>query len=505
MNFLKGVGTILAFQLLFLCPLLAGDDATEPASPSFYYTPGCIEAMKHISMLKLDKARAVLQLEHTEHPGNKAVIFLQDCADYYRLITNHDPAEFTRLEKQKQARLTAMQSIPRSSPYALYTEAEINLHWSILRLMNQEYLSGALELRTAYQLFEKNATLFPDFYPNKKSLGFIKALLGTLPENYHWILNIVGLKGDLNQGLMLVNQYLGQKYLAPDQLLEKQQADFYFVMLHFYFGSKAQSWEHCKSVTEDYAQSQLSCYLRAFVASRTAHNEEAIQALTKRPRGTDYSTYYELDLLTGYAMLNRLDDDPDIYLKKFVTFSKGSYQKKDAYRRLAWHQWILGDTLKYQAYRGLAAKFTSSPDDEDKMVTAELAKGIYPGRKVLEARLLFDGGYYERAENIIAAIKPSTLPTVWQQSEYYYRYGRILQEQKKYSRAIEMFTESIRLGEPSSSYFAPYSCLQLGYIYTKLGINKTARFYFDKTVTYKNYEARGSTAQRAKLGAQQLK
>jgi tetratricopeptide (TPR) repeat protein len=252
-------------------------------------------------------------------------------------------------------------------------------------------------------------------------------------------------------------------------------------------------------------QNQLSCYLRAFIASRTARNDEAILTLSKRPKGQGYSSYHELDLQMGYAKLNRLDEDADIYLRKYVTFSKGNYLKKDAYRRLAWHQWILGDTLKYNAYRGLAARVSSTMDDEDKMVAAGLVRGIYPSREILRARLRFDGGYYETAETIMAAIRPAALPNRFQQAEYYYRYGRIMQEQHVYSRAIDLFNESVRLSEPEQYYFAPYSTLQLGHIYVKLGFNQTAKYYFDKTVTYKNYESRGSTVQRARLAVQQMR
>jgi tetratricopeptide (TPR) repeat protein len=419
-------------------------------------------------------------------------------------VHNNDPAEFQQSEKNKDIRLAEIKKLDRSSPYALYAEAEINMHWSVIKLKNHEYLSGAMDLRSAYQLFEKNAILFPSFSPNKKSLGFIKALLGTLPENYKWILNIVGLKGDFNQGLDLLNQYISQKQFPPDQLMDKQQADFYYVLLQFYYGSKAKSWEYCQSVTQDYGQSPLSGYLHAFIASRTAHNDEAIQIMLRRPKGAEYSSFYELDLLMGIAKQHRMDEDADVYLKKFVTFSKGNHQKKEAYKRLAWDRLLAGDMPTYQVYKNMAAKATSSPDDEDKMVTAEFAKGIYPDKEILRARLQFDGGYYEHAEEIISRIKPHSLPDKAQQVEYYYRYARIMQEQKKYSKAIELFNEAIKTAGTGQYYFVPYSCLQLGYIYSKLGFAQTAKFHFEQAIAYKNYEARGSTVQRARLGIQQL-
>jgi hypothetical protein len=341
--------------------------------------------------------------------------------------------------------------------------------------------------------------------PTKKSLGFIKGLLGTLPSNYSWILNIVGLKGDYNEGLRLIQQYLSQKKIPNDQILDKQQADFYLTLLHFYFGNKQTAWEYCEPNTRDYANNPLSCYLRAFIAARTTRTDEAIAILSKRPRSSDYSPFIELDYLMGYCKLNRLDSDGDIFLKKFVTFSHNNSLKKDAYRRLAWHHLIENDTAKYLVYRNLSYKQNIDKDDEDQIADRQLSEGIYPHVTVLKARILFDGGYYEKAEHMIAEVNTSRINGPFQLAEYHYRFGRILQEQKKYAKAIESFNNSIRLAEPIDYYMAPYSSLQMGYINLKLGFTQTARYYFTKAMNYKNYNSKSYIHQKAKLALQQIK
>jgi hypothetical protein len=498
MNFTKGVGFVCAFQLLFLCTAFS-------QTVTFSYNKESLAVMECISSLRLGKARILLAEEKAQTPQNVALDYLSDCIDYYSLVTNPDPVAYSILEKEKSARLNRIQNLPVSSPYKLYAAGEIHLHWSILKLNKHDFLSGALELREAYQLMEKNYTLFPNFAPTKKSLGFVKSLLGTLPENYAWMLNIVGLKGNYAEGLKLIQQYLNQKKIPDEQLLDKQQADYYYTLLHFYFGNKQTAWEYCEPVTRDYASNLISCHLRSFIASRTAHAEEAIQVINKRPRGTEYAPFDELDLTMGYAKLNRLDEDGEIYLKKYVTFSRNGGNKKDAYRRLAWYHLLAGDTVKYSVYKHLSYKQNTAKDDEDKITDRDLAAGIYPNKTVLKARLLFDGGYYEQAEHVIAEVKISKLQGKYQTAEYYYRYGRILQEQKKYAKAIEYFTNAIRLSEPTEYYMAPYSALQVGYINQKLGFTQTAKYYFDKAMSYKNYDARSYIHQKAKLALQEIK
>lgn len=498
MNLFKRVGFACAFQLFFL--LLA-----QAQKYTYSYSPNSIIAIGAIEKLQLEKARTLIADERKKAPDNVALDYLDDCVDYYELITGGDRNRLALLEKNKSNRVSRIQKLAPLNAQAAYAEAEISLHWAILRLMQNEYVSGAMELRSAYQLHKKNAAAFPQFYATQKSLGFIKAILGTLPDNYHWILNIVGLKGNFKEGMALIETYLGQSRFLPEQALDKQQATYYFVLLNFYYGNKQTAWTHTLQQTTDYTENTLSCYLRAFIASRSAQTDEAIAILNKRPRGAEYTKYLDLDLVMGYAKLNKLEADADIEFKKFVTFSKNNSLKKDAYRRLAWSEWIQHDTTKYLTYKRLSAHSTSSKDDEDIQIDKELGKGIFPNASVLKARLQFDGGYYAQAENMLKTMNPGTLLSPFQQAEYYYRYARIMQEQKKYAKAIEYFSESINIAEKKDLYLAPYSALQLGNIYTKLGYPQTAVYYYNKAIAYKNYKDQGYIVQKAKQALAEMK
>ncbi|MEI6507204.1 MAG: tetratricopeptide repeat protein [Bacteroidota bacterium] len=500
MNFPKRAGRLLCILLFFYAHFVTATITNY----EFSFSKNCIDAQKNISILKLDKARAILINEHKQNPQNTFTDYLDDYIDYYTLITNQQLEELHKLEKNKTTRIDRIKNADQNSPYFLYTQAEINLHWALSRTFNQEFITAAFEFRTAYQLLTENSKKYPSFAPNKKSLGMLKAVLGTIPDNFKWILNVIGMKGNFNEGLKDIKLFLDQKNLPQEQEIEKQSAEFYYTFLLLNFGEKKDCWKFCESVTGNYETNLLSSYLRAFAGIKCAHNDDAINACIHRPKGNEYTPFYMMEYFTGVAKLNKLDKDAEIYFKKFVTFYKGQNFVKDAYKRLSWYYILEGDTLKFTTYRGLAGKYGALNSDEDKNAQKESAAGIYPNTGILKARLLFDGGYYMQAEEMMQNIKLQDLKTDYQKIEYYYRYGRIMHESNKIAKAIELYKRTIDESDISGNYFAPNSCLQLGLIYEKLGYKNLAIQYLEKALAYKNYEYKSGITQKVKAALNNL-
>ena len=62
------------------------------------------------------------------------------------------------------------------------------------------------EFIKSYSLLIKNQEKHPDFMLNKKGLGLLHALLGSIPKNYLWILNSFGIN--------TIGRYGGCKYCS---------------------------------------------------------------------------------------------------------------------------------------------------------------------------------------------------------------------------------------------------------------------------------------------------
>lgn len=493
-NFIK-VGLLLVIQLfLFL--------ETRATEKTFSYSPACLQAMDAIRHLHLGKARILLLAEQKKQPHNLAIDYLLDCAMYYELITSGSKKRYEETTKLHAANIERLSQ--SKAPQVVCAKAQSQLHFAIVKLMHNEFVSGAVDLRASYHQLEALQTRY-GMGNHTKSLAFIKALLGTLPENYSWILSIVGLKGSFKEGFQLLQACTKQPRQTAEQLFEMQEVDYYWTLIHFYFGDKNQSWEYAKLHTTDYATNLMSCYLRAFIGTQTAHTDEAILALSKQPNSAELFPFYELDYIEGTAYLTKLDlDKAATVLKKVVTFSPNAKLKINAYKKLAWIDLMEGDTIRYAAHRRLAQSLGASKDDEDVLVEMELARKIYMNPTILKSRLLFDGGFYAQAENLIRTLQPNELKSNIHHAEYYYRYGRIMQEQRKYAKAIEYFTRSIELSNAKNYYYAPYSSMMLGHIYIQLGYIQTAQFYYQQALGYKNYKGKAYIHQKVKHATNEI-
>ncbi len=497
MILIKRAKASLLFWLFFYAFSLQG------AQPYFSFTPALIEAQKHIVNLKIEQARQLLAAEKKSHPDNIAPVYLEAYIDYYLMLINQDDVEVARLEKQKNTRLLQYEKIPVSSPYHLYAQALTYLQWATIHIQHEKYVSAAIEFRSAYNLLHLNQQKFPQFLPTLKEMGMLKTVLGAVPDNYQWILSITGFKGNIREGIAMVKTYLNSN-IPDEQFIEKNSARQYLILLELNYNSKEEAWKYCEEFTKDVSTNLSACYIRSFVAIKTGNNDDAINTLLNKPTGTEYVPFLLLDYELGIAKLNRLDSDADMYLKRFVSFYKGRETIKDAYKRLSWFYLIHDNKEKYEIYKGLSQKYGASLSAEEKMAEKESQFLYTPHVQILKGRLLFDGGYLQKAEQVFNGINEKTLINQYQKIEFQYRLARVMHEQKKLSKAIELYIRVIELSDGTKFYFAPNSCLQLGYINEKLGMIKTATYYYEKVLTYKNYEYKTSISQKAKAALNKL-
>jgi len=496
MNRYKRAENILLFLLFFL-------PASVISKTYFNITPACIEAQKLISQLKLKQASLLLKSEAIHQPENCAIDYIENYLDYYSCLTSQDINELHKLEKEKSSRISRYQSLPDNSPYKLFAQAETELQWAFSRVFHQEFFTAALEIRNSYKLIEENTSKFPSFYLNLKNSGLLKGLLGNVPENFKWVLQLVGMKGNTAEGIEELNRFVENYSSSPELILDRQIAINYYILLQMNFGDKQMSWNYCEKNTRDFKSNLLSNYMRSFVAIKTGHNEFAIESLSSKPETAEYANFPYLDYLYGVALLNKLSDQAPIQFKKFITFSKGQNLIKDAYKRLSWYSLINGDQDKFIIYQAMVLKYGISSAEEDKAALKDAEMRLIPNISLLRSRLLFDGGYYDRALTEAMHAQTISQPDKMEQA---YRTGRIYFETKQFNKAIEQFTWCIQNDIPELNlHFAPTSCTQIATIYEIQGNRNKAIEYYKKALTYSHYQYRNSNVTKAKQGLARLR
>ena len=490
---------------LFLLILLLGPLSLPGREAAYFsWSAKARQAYEKVLQLRFTEAESLLGQLQREEPSNLIRIHIENYLDFFRVFIDEDYAEFQRLEKNKDLRLQQLKASPASSPWRLYLQADIRLQWALARLKFEEYSNAFLEVNKAFKLLEENARLFPDFMPNKKDLGILHAMVGTIPDGYKWAVEWVSsMDGSIAQGRKELEEVI--EYSRNNDFIFEEETYVLYAYLLLHLDNKDQdAWRVIQESRLNPDTNPLACFIMANVALRTGRNDKAIDLLLHRPGGRTFHPFPYLDFMLGIAKLQRLDPDADSYLQKFLDRFQGRNFIKEAYQKLGWHRLINGDLPGYRAQMDRVVKYGYTVVESDKSALQEAEKGEAPNSSLLRARLLFDGGYYERALGAMQALSEKNLTRKRDQLEYPYRLARVYHALGKYELALQYYSKTIQAGSLEPWYFACRAALESGRIYESQGKKTDARASYKKCLSIKPEEHRAGIHQAAKAGIGRL-
>ncbi|MCD4747066.1 MAG: hypothetical protein K8R58_12285 [Bacteroidales bacterium] len=473
------------------------------------FNENCKKAYNSIISLKFEEGKQLLELEKSINPSNNIPYYIENYIDFLTLIIGEEQDTFDKLKKNKNIRIKRLEKGDESSPYYRYCLAQVYLQWAFTRVKFREYIPAMLEINKAYRLLEKNKTEFPDFIPNLINLGLLHTLIGTIPDNYKWITNIINVEGTINQGVNEITTVLDVSMKNKEYEYLKTESLFFlsFIELNFVRNKKEalkyNELYYSSKDDETFNSNPLISYSMATIFMRTGFNDDAIEILINRTQGDQYFPFYYLNYLTGVAKLNSLDRDAYKYFFKFLLNFKGINYIKAAYQKLAWFYLVNGNIEKYKEYIAKVLIYGYDIVDADKQAEMEAKSGKIPNIKLLRARLLFDGGYYSKAMNELS-MQENKLRNSKDSLECTYRLGRIYHEWGKIPEAIPYYKKTINDGAKFIYYYAANSALMLGFIYENQSDFKNAKYYFTKAQSCNNKEYKNSINQKAKAGLNRI-
>ncbi len=489
----------------FLCLLLFQAPFLLSATGYFEFSPLAHSAYRKATSLQFAEATLLLNRMTKEEPDNLVRPLIENYIDFFTIFINENKAQFSKLEPNKQRRLDLIRKRgDRSSPYYLYLQAEIKLQWALSRLKFEQYFTAFTEVRSAYKLLKRNEKKFPDFIATQKSLGILHALIGTVPDSYKWGLKLLGgMEGSIQQGRREIGQVIS--YARHQEFIFEEETLFMYGMLLLHLEKKEQeAWQLIRSSRLDPQKNPLACFVLANVAMHSGHTDEAISLLENCPTGRQYHPFPFLKYMLGISKLHRQDADADLPLLQFIEQFKGLNYIKEAYQKLAWHQLLGGNEAGYQKWIGKCKTAGAAIIGGDKNAWKEAQSGRKPHPVLLKARLLFDGGYYQKARNVLAGHSPHRFAESRHTLEYTYRMGRIAHRMKDYDAARQNYQHTIDKGRFASHYFACNAALQMGIMLEQLGEYKKAKDYYRLCLEMKPEDYRNSLHQKAKAGLNRL-
>ena len=405
----------------------------------------------------------------------------------------------------KNNALNHYNQLPDSSPFKKFAQSEIHFYSATLLARQGEYYNSALEIRKAWNLIEENHQQFPYFLPNNKTRGVLKIYLSTVPDNYDWIIRILGFEGDLNQGLRLL-QKLSQHQSDANYLGTIAQEASYLYSFSLIHAAKnpVRSWSVMLKCTQDDKESLLSNYFRSSIALKLNKNKIALKTLINRPIGSSYESFYLLSYYLGVSKLQQGDSSAINDLNYFINHYKGESFLKSAHQKISWYFVLNGDYLKADLYKKKINYVGQAINNEDKQASRYVNKEN-PHPVILKSRLLYDGGYYKEAYDLLHGFKVRQLTSSNDKAEFCYRKGRVLEKLGYTDRALIMYEASSLYAIKSKEYYGAYACLYLGDLYAKNDKIELAKKFYNRAMYYsENEEYVDSINSRAKAGLKKL-
>jgi tetratricopeptide (TPR) repeat protein len=462
------------------------------------------ESHEAILDLRLETAERLLHDSRLSDPNNLMVDFFENYVDFFKVFIGEESDEFESFTYNVERRLRKIARAEEGSPFYLFCQAEILLQSALVRLKFEEYLGAFLEISRAYRMLESNKERFPDFSLNNKSLGVLHAVIGSIPDQYRWGLNILGLDGSIQKGSMEIREVIDAGGENNDMF--RQEALVMYAFVGFYLsGEEGSAWELMDGSDLNETKSLLATFVKANFAMKTGRTDKAIKILEERPHGSDYYSFYYLDFLLGTARMNQLDCMANKDLRKFVDNFKGRNYIKDAYRKLAWHDMLFEEGTNYNEYVTSCMTKGYHIVDEDKSALRFALQEERPNPILLKARLKFDGGYFEEVLEYLKTIEPAALTSTLERIEYDYRKARAHQMLKESEEALIYYSKVLEYSLVSDSYMIANSELQTGLIYENDEQFEKASIYFMRCIEFDPDQYASSLNQKARAGLERIK
>jgi hypothetical protein len=451
--------------------------------------------------MKINAGKQLLARELSTNKKNILPAVLINYEDFISLSFNENPSEYKKRKKWLDLRLNIVATGNKNSPYYLFSKALLYFQWSIIQIKYGDYWDAAWDFRKAYQLFKENKIKYPHFTPNNIYLGVQEAVMSTIPNGYKWVTTILGLKGNMKEGMLLL-----KNYSFSNEILFKEESRVYYIYLKNYLENDIAG---ANQLINTYQMDIINNPLFVFMASNLALNNKKAQLaesiLLKRNKSADYMPFPMLDYELGDAKMKKLDYSAVQYFQKFIQQHKGSFYIKDALYSIALCYYLIDDQKMANEYVAKVKTKGNADTDADKQALKRASKGVFPNKLLLKSRLLNDGGYNIEALKIATSILPHTLKSDGEVLESIYRMGRIYDDLAEYDKALFYYHLTIEKGSHSTEYFAARACLQAGYIYEKKGLVAKAKEYYHKELSLGDHDFKNSLDQRAKSSLNRLK
>lgn len=443
------------------------------------FTANCKEAYVQMFSMHFEEANKNIELEKLKNPENQFVIYLEHYLSFLEVIITDDIELYRNILDNSNEMFNKIRNEHKNLPWKNYILAEMHLQQAILAHLNEKKLKTAINIYRSYQSIEINKVRFPGFEMNKKIDGFFYLLFSLIPDDYKWLSDFFGIKGDYKYGIIQLDEYC--MFAMSNQIFQIEG----FIIEYFLKNLEEENLE----LNNDYlnelktfsASNSLVRYIICSSLIVKGENDIVNKMLFENHQSEDEQKIIHLNYLKGISLLYNDNIETEMYLNTFIDNYNGRFYKNSARLKLAWFYLLNDNEDKYDEIIADILKTEINILESDKQAYKEAKYKKNTNRILLKSRILFDGGNYTDGINLLKS-NSNLLQhfSKYEKVEYYYRLARSYQMNKINKLALKHFDYVIRNGENINDYYYAYSLLNIGNIQKYEGDRSIAKFYYIK-------------------------
>ncbi len=429
-------------------------------------------------------------------------VYIADYEDCIVLLLNCDKSDYAQRSGHLEERIKLLEQGDRSSPWYLFCKGGVYLRWAIINMRFGEQYQSALKFRKSFALLKNNRELFPQFEYNNTFAGLQEAVIGAIPGSYKWLAAIFGMNGSVKNGTEKLSSFLGGHNVNDPMYTETV---LYYLYTRFYLlNEQKEVWNYLSGAHFPTRDNLLNTFVKVNLALDYRKSDTAIETLTTAASFSDYNKFPVFDYQMGLALLTKQDTNCNKYFRQYLYKTKSDIYIKDCWQKMALSSYISGNMGQAIFCRGQIKTGGSTRLDVDKQAHKFAESKTWPQRKLLQARLVIEGGYIKEAFTILSSIDTASLTDPADKAEYFFRYGRVYEESGNDIQALGAYQNAIKTGNKRHEQFAARAALQMGRIYERQGLKDLAMSRYQECLNMPAHDFQNSIDQLAKAGINRI-
>jgi len=457
----------------------------------------CSEAYRELLALNMDAGHKHITEALQQHPDNLLAVYIADYEDCLPLLLNCDAAAMQIYDRHFATRVHLLEQGDNASPWHLFCLSGLYLHRAEVLLRMGDQVRAALDFNRSYGLIKKNSKQFPGFAGNNSILSTESVMAGALPGNMKWLAAMLGIRGNINAGTDSLHKFI---LTHTDKDFMVAEARLYYAYLQFYVLYRHNA--AIESLTDN--NSGITILLKA-VMEMDDHRSEAAQKLLEHHIDTGICSKYPVYCYEmGQSMYTRLDTNCRYWFRQYIAQNKSGMLVKDAWLKLANTWYLKDDAIRADSCWKMVLTAGSLKTEADKLAMRIARKPIWANKVLLKARLLTDGGYDTQALALLQSLTLNMLPSVDEQSEYYYRLGAAYEGCHNTDLALKNFTIAVTRSAGTGNQFGARALLHKGLIFESQHKSAEAKTCFQSVLDQPEHDLKNNIDQQARAGLSRL-